>query len=203
VVPSRRARALVVACAAVGALVSGCGSSTSTRDASSQASASPSHRAGTQMKDMDMSSSAKPTGTATMVCREDEIRDAVRRTFSLTSQPRGTEKWVAKDRLFSCTYTLPGGPLVLTVQDATDARAGHAYFERLRTQVHGARRISGMENFGFPAYQTQAGDVLFLKDGKTLHVDATGLSVASLPAGYDRADAAYSIASAVIGCWTE
>jgi hypothetical protein len=153
--------------------------------------------------DTGTTSAARPTDTATMVCREHEIHDAVRRTFTLTSAPRPTEKWAAGDRVLTCTYDLPGGPLVLTVHDALDAKAGHSWFERLRARLHGVRRISGMENFGFPAYETQAGDVLFLKDGKTLHVDATRLSSVSLPDGYSRSGAAYSVASAVIGCWTE
>jgi hypothetical protein len=155
------------------------------------------------MQMADTSSTVKPSGTATMVCREDEVRDAVRRTFGMSRQPPRTERWSPEDRLLSCTYALPGGPFVVTVQDATDAKAGKAWFDRLRTQLPGAHRITGMENFGFPAYETAAGDVLFLKDGKTLHVDATRLRSASLPDGYDREGAAYSVASAVIGCWTE
>jgi hypothetical protein len=151
----------------------------------------------------DMSAAAKPSGTATMVCREDEVRDAVRRTFGLTAQPARRERWSADERLLSCTYAVPGGPLLVSVQDATDAKVGKAWFDRLRSRLHGAHRITGMEGFGFPAYETAAGDVLFLKDGKTLHVDATRLSSASLPEGYDREGVAYSVASAVIGCWTE
>jgi hypothetical protein len=198
----------VVACATTAALLTGCGSTDAGHAGASSSktsapSPSPEHHAGMQMQDTDLSSAAEPSGTATMVCREDEVRDAVRRTFGLAAQPRRTEKWNPEDRLLTCTYALPGGPLVVTVQDATDAEAGRAWFERLRTQVHDAHRITGMESFGFPAYETDAGDVLFLKDGKTLHVDATGLTATSLPDGYDRSDAAYSIASAVIGCWTE
>jgi hypothetical protein len=60
-----------------------------------------------------------------------------------------------------------------------------------------------MDNLGFPAVSTRAGDVVFLKDGKTLHVDATRLPDASLPRSFSRSEVAYSVAAAVIACWKE
>jgi hypothetical protein len=60
-----------------------------------------------------------------------------------------------------------------------------------------------MASFGFPAFETPRGDVGFIKDDKTLWVDATRLSGGDLPTGQTRQDVAYGVAAAVIGCWTE
>lgn len=151
---------------------------------------------------MDMGSRAEPSEPASMICGA-EIRQAVRRTFGLTDAPSSTPSWSQSDRVFSCTYRLPRGELALSVQDATDTKQGRAYFDRLRDRLTGATSIDGMENFGFPAFQTSSGNVVFLKDGKTLRVDASMLTDAALPQGYSRDESAYSIASAVIACWTE
>ena len=91
----------------------------------------------------------------------------------------------------------------MTVQDATVQKEGRAYFADLRASLPGAKRLTGVEGFGFPSFETPDGDVVFLKDGKTLHVDASSLPSGALPAGYTRPEAAYSIASSVIACWTE
>ena len=60
-----------------------------------------------------------------------------------------------------------------------------------------------MANFGFPAFETRRGDVVFIKDHKTLWVDASRLAPERLPADLTPADVAYGVAAAVIGCWTE
>jgi hypothetical protein len=60
-----------------------------------------------------------------------------------------------------------------------------------------------MASFGFPAFETPRGDVGFIKDDKTLWVDATRLRATDLPKGRTRQDVAYGVAAAVIGCWTE
>jgi hypothetical protein len=151
---------------------------------------------------MDMGAGRKPSQPARMICGA-EIRDAVRRTFALDAEPVGIPRWSASDRLFSCTYRLPDGRLRLSVQDATQEKVGRAYFDRLRGTLAGARTVTGMDNFGLPAFETTSGRVVFLRDGKTLQVDTSVLPKAALPAGYSRAEAAYSVASAVVACWTE
>jgi hypothetical protein len=156
---------------------------------------------GMSMADMDKHSG--PSQTARMVCEEHEIRDAVKRSFQMSGEPTSTHTWSKADRVYSCRWSVPKGTLKMTVQDAGDPTAGRAWFDRLRGRLDGAQAIRGMDNFGFPAFQTRAGDVVFIKDGKTLHVDATGLPDASLPRGFTRPEVAYSVASAVIGCWTE
>ena len=91
----------------------------------------------------------------------------------------------------------------MTVRDDTNLAAGSAYFAALRSKLAGAKPIGGGANFGFPAFSTPNGNVAFLKDGKTLLVDASGLPDDVVPSDFTRLDAAYSAAAAVIECWTE
>jgi hypothetical protein len=141
-----------------------------------------------------------PTGTATMICGH-EIRDAVARNLQRATVPKGMHVWA--DQLFSCSYRLPGGDLRLSVKDLDRPGPGRAYFERLRARLPGATTIKGLADFGFPAFETADGNVVFIKDHKTLRVDATRLADTDLPAGISREDAAYGVAAAVIACWTE
>ncbi len=203
-----RVRTLVVTAATLAVLASGCasGDPESVRSASTGASSARSGGSADgdemQMEGMDMGSADRPSAPASMICTA-EIRGAVRRTFAMRRPPTSTRDWSVRDRLLSCAYDVPGGTLRLSVQDALDDEQGRTYFEDLRGRLDGARRITGMDALGFPAFSTAAGDVVFLKDGKTLQVDATDLPARALPRGYTRSEAAYSVASAVIACWTE
>jgi hypothetical protein len=150
----------------------------------------------------EMAAMGGPSEPAAMIC-SDEIRTAVRTTFGLKRQPTPTRAWSAGDLTFTCTYRLPGGTLRMSVHDAPDERSGRPYFQRLSTTLGGATAIRGVQALGFPALETQDGHVAFLKDGKTLEVDATDVSTASLPQGLTRQQGAYGVAAAVISCWTE
>jgi hypothetical protein len=192
-----RARALLGSLAVVASLATGCGSATVS---GTQPKAG--HDVSRSPMNMNMGSTSHPSNPAAMICGP-EIRAAVGRTFALTGKPVSTPHWSTSDRVFSCTYQLPQGRLALSVQDSLDAKQGRTYFEGLRRRLSGATPLRGMENFGFPAFTTATGRVVFLKDGKTLQVDASALPARALPMGYSREDAAFSVASAVIGCWTE
>jgi hypothetical protein len=148
----------------------------------------------------DHGDSAKPSETASMTCSE-EIRRDVQQTLGLTSLAPGTSTWASQ--LFTCTYQTPSGPLVLTVQDAADPTAGRAYFGALRARLESLQRLRGLEAFGLPSYESVEGQVVFLKDGKTLQVDASALRPGSDPHHQARVDVAYAIAADVIGCWSE
>ena len=145
-------------------------------------------------------SGAGPSSAAAMICGS-ETRDAVRRSLDLGQAPAGLHGWA--DRLFSCTYQLRSGDLRLSVKDLDAAAPGRAYFDGLRSRLPGATPIRGVASFGFPAFETARGDVAFLKDHKTLWVDASRLGSSALPAGTSRQDVAYGVASAVIACWSE
>jgi hypothetical protein len=135
-----------------------------------------------------------------MICGE-EIREAVGHTMTLQNTPQGVPSW--SHRLFTCRYPLGAGELRLSVKDLESAGPGRAYFDDLRRRLPGSTRLAGLENFGFPAFETRHGDVVFIKDDKTLWVDASRLRQSELPSGMTRESVAYGVAAAVIGCWTE
>ena len=211
--PHTRARSLAAALTLTALLTGGCaagGSSASTphrpAQGTDQGTAQGMKMSAEDMKNMngmDMSAASGPSQTATMVCGR-EIRGAVRRTLGLDAlPPRPSSSWSGSQRLFECTYRVPQGTLRLSVKDATDPAAGRAFYDRLRSRLPGARALEGMQSFGLHAFQATDGHVVFLKDGKTLQVDASGLSGAALPAGFSRVDVAYGVAAAVVACWSE
>jgi hypothetical protein len=206
----RRRLAQVALLATTATLTVGCGSTATNHPDERRLSGSTAKHTmpdGMAMADADMAGTdmgqpvaARPSQAARMICSE-EIRDAVARTFALAHAPSSTDGW--SRRVFTCRYRLPGGPLIMSVQDATNERAGRAYFASLRSRLTGARDIEGVESFGLPAFETSDGNIAFVKDGKTLRVDASHIAKASLPADFSSAEAAYGVAAAVIGCWTE
>jgi hypothetical protein len=142
-----------------------------------------------------------PTEPARMICSH-EVAEAVQRTLALPATPRATDAWQAPT--YRCSYALPRGTLVLTVADLPPgSAAAQQRYADTRTTVSGARRIVGMQSFGLPAFESTAGQVGFLKDGRTLLVDATGVPDGALPPGFSRMGVAYGVAAAVIACWTE
>jgi hypothetical protein len=141
-----------------------------------------------------------PSAAARMIC-SDEIQTAVTRTFGLTTPAAGRSSW--QGGLFTCTYRLPTGPLTLSVKDSLVASSGRAYFNALRAFDGTPRLLTGLEAFGLPSYETTDGRVVFLKDGKTLAVDAGSLPKVAGPGGQSRTDVAYAVAADVIGCWSE
>lgn len=140
-----------------------------------------------------------PSAAATMVCGE-ETRANIVRVLSLPSDPDTTNSWT--DRLYTCTYGLPAGPLVLSVKEASDPQAARAYFEGLQQKTVGAVPVEGMANLGFPAFQTPVSAV-FAKDNFVLTVDAAALPDALGPHDVSRDALAYQIATAVLACWSE
>jgi hypothetical protein len=141
-----------------------------------------------------------PSAAARMVC-SDEIHADVAQTFDLPTVPAGTSSW--EGGLFTCTYRLPTGPLTLSVKDSLVASSGRAYFNALRAFDGTPSLLKGLSAFGLPSYETTNGRVVFLKDGKTLAVDAGSLPRVAGPAGQSRTDVAYAVAADVIGCWSE
>ncbi len=145
-------------------------------------------------------SAVGPSEAARMVCAG-EVPDAVAGMFELTGSIPLTSSWAAP--LFTCTYDIEGTPLVLTVYDATDETDGARHFDELRAQYPQAQDIEGMASLGLPSFATGDGRVAFMRDGKTLFVDATALPTG---VGADKtqtpAEAAYAVASAVLVCWT-
>lgn len=155
------------------------------------------------MAGMDMGGSDDaPSTSAAMIC-SDEIAAAVTTTFALPSTPSRSDDWT--DLLYTCSYSLPQGELTLTVKDSADEQSGLVYFKHFRTKLdvtNGVHAIKGLAGLGLPSFESDNGHVVFVKDGKTLHVDASGLELTGQGSA-GRTEAAYQIATDVIACWSE
>lgn len=148
---------------------------------------------------------AGPSEAAAMICTG-QVVDDVARIMGRDEIPEPTASW--ESPLYTCTFALPDGPLVLTVHDAAEEALGRAHFEGMRAAAPGATPIKGVYSLGLPAYETRD-SVAFVKDGKTLEVDASGLGVSGLggrlgvEGDQDRGEIAYAVATSVLSCWTE
>lgn len=141
-------------------------------------------------------SQAAPPKNAAMVCGS-EIRGEIGQTLGLSSPPAASSTWA--DSVYTCTYRLAAGPLVLSVNVApTKARAG-TYFDDREHRAAGATAQAGL---GERSFGTPDGSVTVIKDAMTLTVDATKLPPVFGSNQQKRADFAYEVASVVLGCWT-
>ena len=140
-----------------------------------------------------------PSAAAKMVCG-DETRANITRILSLPASPPTSDSWAEK--LYTCTYSLPSGPLVLSVRETADPAAARARFDSLQRQPT-ARPIEGMTNLGLPGFETTAGSVVFAKDNFVLTVDATALPPTLGPHSVSRNAFAYETATGVLACWSE
>jgi hypothetical protein len=138
---------------------------------------------------------AKPSATALMVCGDD-IRAKVRQVLALPASPAATDRFAAGR--YTCTYRVPPGPLVLSVQQSSSGPAALAYFHAQQAALRG----SPLAGLGEAAFGTGTGTVEVVKDNETLIVDATGMPVVFGSQQQKRTDLAYEIASDVLGCWT-
>jgi hypothetical protein len=209
-VPSSRFRSVAPRAGAVAAVLclalTGCGS----QDGGEEGSAAGHDGThvmpdGSTMSDAEMEAMHEmdgggPSEAAAMICTP-ETADAVRRTFALAAVPPATDGW--DDPVYSCAFELAKGNLRLSVVDFEAGPKARARFEEVRADTPGAHRIPGMQSLGLPSFETEDGRVGFLKDGRTLVVDARGVTGADLPPGFTRTGAAYGVASAVVACWTE
>lgn len=134
-----------------------------------------------------------------MVCGA-ETRDNIAKILALAAAPHTVDSWA--DRLYTCTYHLAGGPLVLSVKESGDAASARGYFDALRPTLGTTQTIEGLANLGLPGYETADGTVVFVKDNMTLQIDARKLPDSVGPHNVSRTDLAYQIATAVLGCWT-
>jgi hypothetical protein len=145
------------------------------------------------------SGSAGPSASAQMVCGP-EIRADVATILALRLAPPTTTTWV--DHLYTCTYHLPTGSLVLSVKESPDVPSATTYFTTLRGHLGITHSLVGLAGLGDPGYDTPDGTVVVLKDDKTLQVNATGLPSHIGQHQQSRADLAYEITSDILGCWT-
>jgi hypothetical protein len=141
-----------------------------------------------------------PSSAAAMICSRG-VADAVRRNFALPSEPMANDTW--KPPAYTCDYALTHGTLHLGVRDLRTGAKATAWFRGVQDGTAGAHRIQGLQALGLPAFEAPAGQVGFLKDGRTLVVDASDVAKQDLPPGFSRTGVAYGVAASVIACWTE
>ena len=140
--------------------------------------------------------SPTPPSSATMVC-SDEIRLQVQGALALDSSPAPQSSWA--DHVYTCTYAVPTGTLVLAVTVAPSDDAAGAQLDALRTQLGATDEEQG---FGKRAYSAPAGVLVAVKDNLVLTVDARALPDA-LGAGHQRRiDVVRLLAAGVFACWT-
>lgn len=137
-----------------------------------------------------------PPENASMVCG-DEIRGKVQQVLKLPALPTVHSTWIRQ--VYTCTYALPVGPMVLTVQVAPTKAAADAAFQTRQKAAAGATTLDGL---GEHAYATPGGTATVIRDAMTLTVDTTALPAVFGPDQQKRTDLANEIASDVLGCWT-
>ncbi|MDT0260574.1 hypothetical protein [Jatrophihabitans lederbergiae] len=184
---------------AVPLLLVGCSSASKSADSAARAgsTAASSMSAGQPMPaGQTMAAAAVPTATAKMVCGED-IMGKVVQVLKLTKKPATTTTWA--NQLYTCTYALPMGPMVLSVKQSKTSAAAKAYFTSLRSTLGPTESLVGL---GEGAYRTTTGIAVVVKDNMTLKVDTTRLPAVFGPEDQKRTDLSNQIASDVLGCWT-
>jgi hypothetical protein len=177
--------------AALPILLAGCATAQATDRSSSTKPMSPG------MSMPGMPKEAGPSATAKMICGP-EIRTDVAKVLALSARPPVTATWAHS--LYTCTYRLPVGRLVISVKESGDVPSAHTYFTALRGNLGASHTLRGLSALGLPAYETTDGTVVFVKDDKTLHVDGTGLP-RNAANGESRTNLAYTIATDILGCW--
>lgn len=139
---------------------------------------------------------AAPSVSAKMIC-EPEVRGDIGKILQLATPPPVTSTWA--QQLFTCTYQLPQGKLVLSVKQSADAVSTRAYFAGERRRLAPTSDLLGLTA---SAFGTANGRVVLVKDHNTLTVDATALPAVFGAQEQKRADFAYEVASTILGCWT-
>ena len=140
-----------------------------------------------------------PSASSRMICGT-EIRRDVATMLTLHPTPSTTTSWAG--HLYTCTYHLPAGPLVLSVKESPNVASATAYFNALRQRLAPTHPLTGLLSLGETAYDTPGGMVIVLKDGKILQINATGLPRVAGQHQQSRTSLAYEVASDIIGCWT-
>ena len=140
-----------------------------------------------------------PSADSRLVCGP-EIRRNIGHLLALRPAPQGRATW--RDHVYTCSYPLPVGPLVLAVTESADVPAAHRAFRNMRRGLQPTQPLKGLAGLGLPAFETRTGTAVFLKDNMVLRVDATGLMLTG-GASTSRSDVAYEVATDVMGCWAE
>ena len=188
------------------AVLAACGSTAATRTAAAPvvttpAASSPAASTSAASTSAEAAAAAAyasntPPAAAQMVC-SDEIRGEVADALDLTSVPAPTATWA--DHVYTCTYALPMGRLVLAVMVSPSTTAASGQLDTMRGQLGASTPEPGL---GQQAYSAPAGTVLAVKDNMVLRADATGLPDDLGATHQGRLQVARLIAAGVFNCWT-
>jgi hypothetical protein len=182
--------------AALLAVLAGCDSTPATRTAAAPVATTSAASSAAEAAAAAAYASNTPPTAAQMVC-SDEIRGEVADALNLTSVPAPTATWA--DHVYTCTYALPMGRLVLAVAVSPSTTAARGQLDTMRGQLGASTPEPGL---GQQAYSAPAGTVLAVKDNMVLRADATGLPDDLGVTHERRLDLARVIAAGVFNCWT-
>jgi len=121
--------------------------------------------------------------------------------MALKAPPAGKATWA--DHVYTCSYQLAVGTLVLSVKESPDVSTARIHLDELRRRLGPSKPLTGIVGLGLPAFESRSGTVLFLKDNATLEVNASALPQRIGPDKMPRGDIAYAVAAGVLACWTE
>jgi hypothetical protein len=138
----------------------------------------------------------EPSEAAKMVCSKD-LQNKVMLALKLATPAPVHASW--QHQRYTCTYSLPMGKMVLSVNQFRTRTLARNYFNALRLRSGNTQPLAGL---GESAYGSSTGIAVVLKDNMSLQVDTTGLPAVFGAQQQRRTDLAYEIASDVLGCWT-
>lgn len=136
-----------------------------------------------------------PPDSARMICSA-EIQGEIADALGLQSVPAPASSWA--DHVYTCTYTLPMGRAVLSVQVTPSPTAARGRLSALRTELGATTAQPGLGEAGWSASN---GTVIAAKDNMVLTVDPTGLPDDLGTVHEHRVDFAVVIAGGIFSCW--
>lgn len=136
-----------------------------------------------------------PPDSARMICSA-EVQGEIADALGLESVPPPASSWA--NHLYTCTYTLPMGRAVLTVQVTPGPSAARSRLSALRTGLGATTEQPGLGEAGWSAAN---GTVVAAKDNMVLTVDPTGLPDDLGTVHEHRVDFAVVIAAGIFSCW--
>ena len=131
-----------------------------------------------------------------MVC-SDEIRGKVQQVLKLPALPTVHSTWIKQ--VYTCTYDLPVGPMVLSVQVAPTKPVAEAAFQSRQKATAGATVLNGLGEHAYRHPDRHRRRHQGRDDAHRRHHRAAAVFGAEQQ---KRTDLAYEIASDVLGCWT-
>ena len=131
-----------------------------------------------------------------MICKR-EVRAEISAVLTVTLKRPTRPTWV--DEQYACRYASRSGTLTLSVKELPDATTTSAFVEALGVSL--GRRPDPIR-LGDEAFATTNGSVVVSKDNKVLVVDVSQLAPEIGTQHRAPADAALSVATVILGCWT-